>query len=138
MQKKFKIDFYTIKRSDSSDDQRQDEKRSDSSDDQRQDEDERIPLNDDQKQKLKDYYELLQTILVKICDNLSDICDNFHDNAIHDKFKDNFNILQERLKEFAQFMNLIINDLEAKLQKFQKEKKNRWIKAGVSTLLSII
>ncbi|PKC10042.1 hypothetical protein RhiirA5_498784 [Rhizophagus irregularis] len=133
--KNFYIQF---KRSDSSDDQRQDEKRSDSRDNQRQDEDERIPLNGDQKQKLKDHYELLQTILEEICDNLSDIRDNFHDNTIHDKFKDNFNILQERLKEFTQFMNLISNDLEAKLQKFQKERKNRSIKTGVSAAITVI
>lgn len=51
------------------------------------DEDERIPLNDDQKQKLKDYFERLQIILENICNNLSDICKNLHDNTIHAKFK---------------------------------------------------
>lgn len=35
-------------------------------------------------------------------------------------------------------MDPIIIDLEAKMQKFQKEKKIRLIKSGVSVLLSII
>lgn len=58
-----------------------------SSDNQKQDEDERIPLNDDQKQKFKKYYEHLQIILENICNNLSGICKNFRDNTLRDKFK---------------------------------------------------
>ncbi|PKY41209.1 hypothetical protein RhiirA4_441153 [Rhizophagus irregularis] len=101
------------------------------------DEDERIPLNDDQKQKLKDYFERLQIILEDICNNLSDICKNLHDNTIHAKFKNNFNVLQKHLEEFTQFVDPIFIDLKAKIQKFQKEKNDRSINAGVSAAITV-
>ncbi|PKK71519.1 hypothetical protein RhiirC2_744459 [Rhizophagus irregularis] len=100
-------------------------------------EDERIPLNDDQKQKFKDYFERLQIILEDICNNLSNIINNFRDNTLHDEFRDNFDVLQNHLEEFTQFVDPIIIDLNAKLQKFQKEKKNRLIKVGVSIAITI-
>ncbi|CAB4440224.1 unnamed protein product [Rhizophagus irregularis] len=72
-----------------------------------------------------------------ICNNLSDICKNLHDNTIHAKFKNNFNVLQKHLEEFTQFVDPIFIDLKAKIQKFQKEKNDRSINAGVSAAITV-
>ncbi|PKY25938.1 hypothetical protein RhiirB3_414623 [Rhizophagus irregularis] len=101
------------------------------------DDGDRIPLDDNQKQKFKDCLERLQIILEDICNNLSNICQNLHDYTIHNEFKYNLNILQNHLKNFTQSVNSIIIDLEAKIQKFQKEKKTRWCKIAASTVITI-
>jgi hypothetical protein len=65
---------------DSSDDQshqRQDEN-------QRQNEGEHIPLNDDEKRKFKENCINLQTILENICNDLSNIKNNFGNNDIYE------------------------------------------------------
>jgi hypothetical protein len=61
--------------------------RDDSSGDQshqRQGKDEHIPWNDNEKRSFKEYFNNLQIILEKICNNLSNIINNFDVNAIRE------------------------------------------------------
>ncbi|POG69419.1 hypothetical protein GLOIN_2v1777126 [Rhizophagus irregularis DAOM 181602=DAOM 197198] len=101
------------------------------------DDGDRIPLDDNQKQKFKDCLERLQIILEDICNNLSNICQNSRDNTIYVEFKNNLDILQNRLEDFTKSVDSIIIDLKPKIQKFQREKKYRWFKAGASTVITI-
>ncbi|GBB95740.1 hypothetical protein RclHR1_02600009 [Rhizophagus clarus] len=109
-------------------------KRDDSSGDQKK-QDVHISLNDDQKRAYRNYLERLQIILEEICNNLSTYINLRHRSEIH-QFNVNLGALQQHLQNFTQFVNPIIIDLEAKISKIQKEKKNRTYKAIGSGVLS--